>query len=241
MKVRNIGKQIKEAREKQNMSQAELGKKLFVSSQAVSNWENNRNGIDIETKNKMEEVLHIILQEEITEEIDTNIEPFHEIKDIDRLIEVLGLFICAVGTEDVFSKSLNHMLLLTALEVVGFVCSCSEESKNNESIKWKDIAEYIQVLFFGQGPKTIIVEDDNRFNADTHSVTAKIMKLAAQKTSEKMFSIFSDEESFVSAVNNVGANAGYYLSVILPEEDNTLLTLFRLYLTKMVDLMRQAD
>ena len=38
----NLNKQIKNYREEFNFSQEELAKKLFVSRQTISNWENER-------------------------------------------------------------------------------------------------------------------------------------------------------------------------------------------------------
>lgn len=43
----NLNKQIKNYREEFNFSQEELAKKLFVSRQTISNWENERSYPDI--------------------------------------------------------------------------------------------------------------------------------------------------------------------------------------------------
>lgn len=44
-----IGKQIKKYRKEMNLSQDELAKKIFVSRQTISNWENNKNYPDIKS------------------------------------------------------------------------------------------------------------------------------------------------------------------------------------------------
>ena len=36
-----IGSQLKEARKKKNLSQEEVSKKLLISRQSISKWENN--------------------------------------------------------------------------------------------------------------------------------------------------------------------------------------------------------
>ena len=53
----NIGKIIKENRIKKNLTQEELGKLVFVSKQAVSKWESGRTMPDIETFEKLAEIL----------------------------------------------------------------------------------------------------------------------------------------------------------------------------------------
>lgn len=44
----NFGKQIKEIRLSNNLTQEQMAKKLNVSRQAISNWENNKNLPDLE-------------------------------------------------------------------------------------------------------------------------------------------------------------------------------------------------
>lgn len=44
----NFGKQIKEIRLSNNLTQEQMANKLNVSRQAVSNWENNKNLLDLE-------------------------------------------------------------------------------------------------------------------------------------------------------------------------------------------------
>ncbi|HGN7262165.1 TPA: helix-turn-helix domain-containing protein [Staphylococcus aureus] len=44
----NLGKQIKENRKKLNLSQEDISKRLFVSRQTISNWENGRSYPDVQ-------------------------------------------------------------------------------------------------------------------------------------------------------------------------------------------------
>ncbi len=54
-----IGDIIREHRVKENLTQEELGAKLFLSKQTVSKWENNRSKPDLETTQKLVEILKI--------------------------------------------------------------------------------------------------------------------------------------------------------------------------------------
>lgn len=49
----SIGKNIKSIRKRNNMSQEDLSNKLFVTRQAVSNWETGKSNPDIETIKKL--------------------------------------------------------------------------------------------------------------------------------------------------------------------------------------------
>ncbi len=57
--MKSIGEIIKAHRIEKNMSQEELGKKLFVTKQAVSKWENGKTLPDIETIRKLTDILSI--------------------------------------------------------------------------------------------------------------------------------------------------------------------------------------
>ncbi len=53
----DIAKNIKKLRQKKKLTQEELAEKLYVTRQAVSNWETGKNQPDIETLKSMAEVL----------------------------------------------------------------------------------------------------------------------------------------------------------------------------------------
>ena len=57
--MHKIGDIIREHRLSKNLTQEELGKKLFVSKQAVSKWETGRTTPDIETIRTLCDILEI--------------------------------------------------------------------------------------------------------------------------------------------------------------------------------------
>lgn len=58
-----IAKNIKKLRERKGLTQEELGEKLHVTRQAVSNWETGKNQPDIETLTSLAAVLEVEIQE----------------------------------------------------------------------------------------------------------------------------------------------------------------------------------
>ena len=55
--MRDIGKNIKQLREENKLSQEQLAEKLFVTRQTVSNYETGRSRPDVEMLKKIAEVL----------------------------------------------------------------------------------------------------------------------------------------------------------------------------------------
>lgn len=58
-----INESIKTFRENKNMTQAELAEKLYVTRQAVSNWETGKSEPDIDTLNKIAVALDVSIEE----------------------------------------------------------------------------------------------------------------------------------------------------------------------------------
>lgn len=56
--MRDIGKNIRQLRVRQNMTQDELAQKLFVTRQTVSNYETGKSKPDVEMLERIAEVLH---------------------------------------------------------------------------------------------------------------------------------------------------------------------------------------
>ena len=60
---KNLGTQIKKYRVEFSLSQDELAKKLFVTRQSISNWENDKTYPDIKSLVLMSEVFSVSLDE----------------------------------------------------------------------------------------------------------------------------------------------------------------------------------
>ena len=58
-----VGKNIKKAREKKELSQEQLAERLSVTRQAVSNWERGKTEPDIEMLQRLSEVLEVSVEE----------------------------------------------------------------------------------------------------------------------------------------------------------------------------------
>ncbi len=63
MKNEDVGKKIKQLRISKDLTQAELGRQLGVTYQAISNWENGRNTPDLQTVIKIAEIYKISVDE----------------------------------------------------------------------------------------------------------------------------------------------------------------------------------
>ena len=61
--MRDIGKNIRLLRTKQNITQDELAEQLFVSRQTISNYETGRSRPDVDTLIRISEILDVEVQD----------------------------------------------------------------------------------------------------------------------------------------------------------------------------------
>ena len=76
----NIGEKIKEIRIKNNLTQQELGDKLFVSDKTISSWESGRTLPDINTLIEISNVLNVSIVNFVNNTNDKNIEIEFKVK-----------------------------------------------------------------------------------------------------------------------------------------------------------------
>ena len=102
--MRDIGKNIRELRIKEKLTQDELAEKLFVTRQTVSNYETGKSRPDIDMLEKIADVLKCEIHHVL----------YGVPKDLDRKAEIRGLFIgliicCVSGLPLLFEIELTKM------------------------------------------------------------------------------------------------------------------------------------
>ena len=90
--MKNIGEIIRKHRKLKNLTQEELGNKLFVSKQAVSKWENGRTLPDLETTQKLMEILEI----ESTEVLGGTVQEVKKTRKLLTTFVVIGVVIMSL-------------------------------------------------------------------------------------------------------------------------------------------------
>lgn len=105
--MQSIGDIIRKHRKQKNLTQEELGNMLFVSKQAISKWENGRSFPDLETTQKLIEILEIDSSEILGGTV-------HEVKKNQKRLTILivactivtVLFLILIGVQHLYDKEL---------------------------------------------------------------------------------------------------------------------------------------
>lgn len=105
--------QIKQLRQREDLSQTQFAEKLHVTRQAISNWENDRNLPDLEMLIEISSVFHVSLDQLILGDDHMNKMTKKLIKDTDEnrkakfnlISTIIGFFIMLMGAMCLFIKA----------------------------------------------------------------------------------------------------------------------------------------
>lgn len=132
----NIGNNIKQLRQKKNLTQDQVAEKLGISYQAVSKWENNANTPDIsllpQIANLFDVSIDALFSENITEYSDLH--NYMKDDDVIRIVQMRGTKVLKVSSiitrdeppiEIAFPRNCNDRTQYFKVEVYGHVISDS--------------------------------------------------------------------------------------------------------------------
>ncbi len=111
----NIGKRIKEFREKVNISQEELADKVYTSRQTISNWENDKTYPDINSLKLLSNIFNVSLDNLVEGDIDMMKKTINEVERKDFII------ISRIYAIELFIMILSAYPLLKFFKVIGIV------------------------------------------------------------------------------------------------------------------------
>ena len=117
------GQLIRKARERKNMTQEDLAKKVHVTKQAVSNWENGNNNVDEGTVPMLEKELGIRLSAETTENVGgfgmgPRLHPLDQIVSLEELDGEVQLLLDIVNVDKAYASTVSRMLRRLLSEVL---------------------------------------------------------------------------------------------------------------------------
>jgi len=102
-RVENFHERLKSLRVKQNLTQQELADKLFVSRQAVSNWENDKNFPDLKSVVLLSDLLQVSLddflkgEKALTKHMEKNLKKNDSFKLIGLIFMLVPAFLVPIA------------------------------------------------------------------------------------------------------------------------------------------------
>ena len=151
-----LGGQIKRHRDALGLSQEELGEKIFVTRQSVSNWENGKTYPDLQSLLRLGDLFGLSLDELIKGDIETMKEEINkvEIEKLNRwggLLTLLMLVVVILPVPLMLNE--ERIGLPVILMVLGalFVVTMAVALKVEKIKKDNDVHTYKEIVAFNEG------------------------------------------------------------------------------------------
>lgn len=148
-----LGGQIKRHRDALGLSQEELGEKIFVTRQSVSNWENGKTYPDLQSLLRLGDLFGLSLDELIKGDIETMKEEINktEIEKMNRWGGLLSLLMLAVVILPVpllkLLDTVGFLLVMGPLFVVAMAVALKVEKIKKDN----DVHTYKEIVAFSEG------------------------------------------------------------------------------------------
>ena len=150
----NLGCQIKSYRQQKKLSQEELGEKVYVTRQTISNWENNKSYPDIHSLLLLSEIFGVSLDVLIKGDVGQMKKVVDE-SSKNRFKQVSNWYIIFLLLIIIAPLPLYHFLgwIGIGLTIVVFIIGMVMADKVEKLKKEEDVKSYREILAFMNGER----------------------------------------------------------------------------------------
>ena len=241
-------KQIKEARTKADMTQDQLAEKLYVTKQAVSNWERGKNLPDEQVRKNIEKVLAIKLRNEkmITSCQSPflgpvpSLKPINEMKSVDEVSSYVLEIINSVRI-DSYEHVVKKMLYLTLIEIIGYEVYYEGHCRkyySDEPLSWESTASDLDSLI--KDSDLWLIEDSD-YRPSNKGILSNKIALMAYFIGGELFEDFDESgyrNGFVQQIGKYGEKCGYSLESLIPDNDTDIAVIFKSAIMDIIDMLQ---
>lgn len=238
------GQIIRKARERKNMTQEDLAKRVHVTKQAVSNWENGNNNVDEGTIPVLEKELGIRLSAETTENVGgfgmgPRLHPLDQIVSLEELDGEVQLLLDIVNVDKAYASTVSRMLRRLLSEVLGYETYYMKHIRKEYEeypLTWETIASDLRDVVNCRENYPI---PDNREVPPffREGLLARKIEYMAYIIGQGLFEDFDESghrNEYEQQVGRQGEEDGYELLDLVSDEDNSIMISFKAAVLAMV-------
>lgn len=245
IETKELGRYVRRARQRAGLTQEELAEKLFVSKQAVSNWERGANRIEESIRERLEETLNISLtgRPEVEDGMKLDIKKLEDIKSLKELYDAYGEIIVEVPVDSAFEHSVRRMIHLLLMCATGYEVYVKGLHKNKNADEygidgWHCISSNLFALLDDMDEYPIPRDDEK---AKENPRMREKIEYMCERMGGDLFEDFDDDgkraDSFEADCARRGEYDGYDLLDLLPTIPNSLYSSFRCAVYMMAEVI----
>lgn len=236
-----IGAFIKEQIARLNLTQKALANMLNVTPQAVGQWVNGVTRPQEEFREKMEDIFGVPFPKEERNNMKLKVKPLEEIHtltEFDDAVEAITKHL----EYDAYSVTLKRLILYLLSLATAYECYYIHFCKKwdfEKNVTWSSISSCLRTLLssdIAPIPEdcTYPFEKNLMFNQKLEYISYMINgELVEDLDDEK----YCRKEGFVQDLGEYGMWAGYTLCDVLPDEENSLITIFKVTVLQLIDVL----
>lgn len=245
-------KLIKEARRKAGMTQEQLAEKLYVTKQAVSNWERAINLPDEQVRERIETILGIKLRKEKMSATYTlpfgggsipSLKPLSEMKSVDEISSSVTEIINSI-TIDNYVHVVKKMLYFALMELISYEIYFEGHCRKvftDEPLDWDTTASELDSLI--NDSDSWLLEDTD-YRPNDKGILSNKIELMAFFIGGELFEDFDENgyrDGFVQQIGSYGQECGYSLLSLIPESNTDIAILFKSAIMDISDSLSSYD
>ena len=231
---------IKRGREEAGLTQDQLAEMLYVTKQAVSNWERGKNLSDEGLRDQIEQVLQIKLHKEkmstfASKPFLTEVPEIKQLESIGEINELLGVvetIIASIKLKE-YESVVKKLLYLTLVTLLGYEiyyekhCCKYYSGEHDDELDWASTACNLRDLIknYDLWPMGKRWRD---FRAE--SFIGKKFECMASRIGGELFEDFDDDgycDGFVQQIGRCGESCGYDMINLLPDSNTDILVIYK--------------
>ena len=256
-----IGRRIRRELDRRGLSQKDLAEKLFVTPQAVSQWISGKYRPDEEYRKGIRDVLginvnDIVYNTEDHGETKMNVTPLEQITDLDTLHDAVEEILnnCQYFIDQTYAHSITEMLRRMLYLVIGYETYYAEIAHlhthdgpaPDDPVDWSWIGDDIREMLMSE--KKFAFPMPIGFNLSSFPFRSPGFLLSNQiewmayKIGGELFEEGAEHESpeYLISLGSKGELSGEILNSMLPDRENTLVTMFKIALFGLVRVLQHC-
>lgn len=230
-----LGKLIKDSRERKKLTQEQLADMVFVTKQAVSNWERGINRPDEATRERLSEVLGI-KYDGLSFKGDTkmDIKQIEDINNIDEASSTITAIMKNISLDTEYESTIRMLLEMTLWTVIGYeqyYNVCMNNVDEGYEFDWGVIAWTLRSLINDSEsyPFGDFHQMESFYDISGHMIKDKL-NCFSYRIGGELFEDFDDDgfrQDYPQIIARYAEQYGYRLKDLLPNEENDIYTMYK--------------
>lgn len=229
-----IGSIIRDGRRKKNLTQENLAELLSVTKQAVSNWENGKNRVDEDSREKLSEIIgYKIDYNDHKGDQRMKIKQIEDIDSLEEIEEAINEIIEDTVLDNEHETTIKTLLRMTIWCVIGFERYKYHYTKGKDmEYDWESVGWVMRALV--DDKESYPFEDFKKlesYSFRSENLLKDKISYMGYASGAELFEDFDDDgyiQGFPQLIGRITELYSHRLGSLLPNTENDIITIYKI-------------